>query len=148
MRVDDGLGLGGSKAGIDPRASAILDWVRDPMQGERMMVASKSNVCSSIRFLPWFQVRIWHLALLVLLVAVAMIDIQDHRPRSPALLGLAAIGYAGYFVIVWLCWLYARRFERSLGLAVLLAVFVTAMAALFLVATMTYLVIESIYLYY
>ena len=50
-----------------------------------MMVASKSNVCSSNRFLPWFQVRIWHLALLVLLVAVAMIDIQDHRPRSPAL---------------------------------------------------------------
>jgi hypothetical protein len=112
-----------------------------------MMVASKSNISISNRFLPWFQVRIWHLALLVLFVAVAMIDIQDHAPRSPELVVLAATGYAGYFVIVWLCWLYARRFERSLGLAVLLAVFMTAMAALFLVATMTYLVIESVYLH-
>jgi hypothetical protein len=110
------------------------------------MIVSKSGACLSSRLLPWFQVRIWHLALLVLIVAVAIVDIQDHGPRTPALLALAATGYAGYFLIVWLCWIYARRFERSLGWALLLAVFMTAMAALFLVATVAYLVFERAYL--
>lgn len=109
------------------------------------MITSPSNASLSPRFLPWFQVRIWHLALLVLLVAVAMIDIETNAPRQPGLVALAATGYAGYFVVVWLCWLYARRFERSLGLAVLLALFVTAMAAVYLLATAVYLLIEGIY---
>ena len=83
------------------------------------------------------------LALLVLLVAVAMIDIESNAPSRPASVTLAAIGYAGYFGSVWLCWLYARRFERSLGLAVLLALFMTAMAAFYLVATAAYIVIDA-----
>ncbi len=110
------------------------------------MIASRSNAFSSNQLLPWFQVRIWHLVLVVLIVAMAIFDIRDHRPRTLALFALAAMGYAGYFVMVWLCWLYARRFERSLGLAILLTLYMTAMAALFLVATGVYLVIEHAYL--
>jgi hypothetical protein len=110
------------------------------------MIALQSNASPEPRSLPWFQVRIWHLALLVLLVAVAMIDIETNAPRRPGLVALAAAGYAGYFGVVWLCWRYARRFERSLGLAVLLSLFVTAMAALYLVATAVYIIIEAVYL--
>jgi hypothetical protein len=110
------------------------------------MVLSKRIECASGRLRPWFQIRVWHLALLVLIVALAICDIQDHARSEPVLVVLAAAGYAGYFLLVWLTWHYARRFEAALGVPILMAVFMTAMAAFFLVATIVYLVIEYAYL--
>jgi hypothetical protein len=110
------------------------------------MVVSKPIGNASGQLTPWFQIKVWHLALLVMIVALAIVDIQDHARSEPVLIALAAAGYAGYFLIVWLTWLYVRRFEVALGLPVLLGVFMTAMATFFLMATIVYLVIEYAYL--
>lgn len=90
--------------------------------------------------------RIWHLSLLVLLVAVAIADIQDQRIHEPVLVALAVGGFVLYGVIGWLGWWVARRrLGPRLGTAWLFALYATAMAALFLVATVIYLVIEHVY---
>jgi hypothetical protein len=110
------------------------------------MFSSNSIGRVSGRLTPWFQIKVWHLALLVVIVALATRDIQTHARNEPVLQLLAAAGYAGYFFLVWLIWLKVRRFEAALGLPVLLVVFMTAMAAIFLMATVVYLVIEYAYL--
>lgn len=110
------------------------------------MILSNSIARSSGRLTPWFQIKLWHLTLLVVIVAVVICDIQDHARNEPVLRMLAAAGYAGYFLLVWLIWLQVRRTGAALGLPFLLAVFMTAMAALFLIATVVYLVIECAYL--
>ena len=102
--------------------------------------------CGSRRLKPWFQIKVWHLTILVMIVALDICDNQDHARNEPLLQVLAAAGYAGYFFLVWLIWLQVRRFEAALGLPVLLAIFMTAMAAFFLIATIVYLVIEYVYL--
>ena len=110
------------------------------------MVLSNATNRVAGRLKPWFQMKVWHLALLVLVVALAIVDIQDHARSDPLLVALAAAGYAGYFMIVWLSWLYVRRFEVVLGLPILLGIFMTATATLFLMATIIYIVIEYAYL--
>jgi hypothetical protein len=110
------------------------------------MILSNSTSRASRRLAPWFQIKVWHLALLVVIVALATRDIQTHAPTEPVLQLLAAAGYAGYFFLVWLIWQQVRRFEAALGLPVLLAVFMTAIAAFFLMATVVYLVIVCAYL--
>jgi hypothetical protein len=111
-----------------------------------MMVSSRTAPRASCWLMPWFQFKVWQLALLVMLVAVATIDLREHgRPELP-LLALAAGGYAGYFLIVWLSWLLVRRFQSRLGRTMLLGLYLAAMAALFLIATITYLVIEYRYI--
>jgi hypothetical protein len=110
------------------------------------MILLNSTSRASGRLTPWFQIKIWHLAILVAIVALAICDIQSHGRNEPVLRLLAAAGYAGYFFLVWLIWLQVRRFEPALGLTVLLAIFMTAMAAFFLIATVVYLVIECAYL--
>jgi hypothetical protein len=95
---------------------------------------------------PLAQVRVWHLALLVAFVAIAIVNIQEQRQSDPALVALACAGFVGYWVLGWLGWRVVRRFEDRLGTMTLLILYLAAMAGLFLVATYTYLVIEMIYL--
>jgi hypothetical protein len=91
------------------------------------------------------RLRIWHLALLVLFVAIAIVNIQDQRATEPALIALAAGGFVVYGLLGWVGWRVARRFEARLGLTLLLILYLTAMAGLFLMATIAYLVIEHLY---
>ena len=95
---------------------------------------------------PLLQVKLWHLAVLVALVAIAIADIQDHGRKEPALILLASVGYAVFALICWLCWHAVRRFESRLGSMLFVAVYSAAMGGLFLTATVAYLFIESIYL--
>ncbi len=92
------------------------------------------------------QFRVWHLTLLVGYVAVAIVNVQDQRCREPKLVALASAGLAAYGLIACLAWAVARRFERRLGPMPLLALYLTGMAALFLAATVVYVVIEYRYL--
>ncbi len=94
----------------------------------------------------WYQPRIWHLALLVLFVAIAIVQIQDQRVHEPTLVALATGGFVLYAIIGsigW--WLARRRLESRLGPMLLFILYAIAMAALFLVATIIYLVIEHVY---
>src|SRR5438128_992142 len=91
---------------------------------------------------PLAQLRVWHLALLVLFVAIAIADIQDHHRGERALIVLASVGYGLYGLIGWLAWRLVRRFEARIGRTRLLILYMVAMAAFFLLATVVYLVIE------
>jgi hypothetical protein len=95
---------------------------------------------------PRFQLRVWHLGLLVFYAAIATADTLDHTRREPILTALASAGFAGYAVLVWLGWCLFRRLETRLGATTTLALYVVAMAAFFLVATAAYLVVEYAYL--
>ena len=90
--------------------------------------------------------KLWHLILLVAFVAIAIADIQDHRRTEPFLIGLAAVGFAGYAVLAWLVWKIAHRFQSKFKPVVLLGLYLATMAGLFLVATVVYLLIEHAYL--
>ncbi len=54
------------------------------------------------------RLKIWHLGLLVAFVALAIVDIQNHRRTEPVLIGLAAFGFAAYAVLAWLGWSVAQ----------------------------------------
>src|SRR4051812_1381896 len=56
--------------------------------------------------------RVWHLWLLSLFVAVAIVNIQDQRRSEPALIALATAGFVLYGLIGWAGWRLARRLER------------------------------------
>ena len=92
------------------------------------------------------QLKTWHLGLLVLYVAIAIVNVQDQRQTDPALIALASAGLVAYPIIGWLAWQGARRFEARLGSMPVLILYLIAMAGLFLVATIMYLVIENQYL--
>ena len=64
---------------------------------------------------PRFQLRVWHLAILVLYVAIATVDIRDQTRREPFLMALATAGFAGYALLGWLGWGRFRRLETRLG---------------------------------
>lgn len=96
---------------------------------------------SAPRVASGFQPRIWHLALLVLFVAIAIVNIQDQRLEDPRLIALAAAGFALYWILGWLGWRLARRFEPRLGAMPVLIIYLTAMAGLFLVASGIFLMI-------
>jgi hypothetical protein len=93
----------------------------------------------------WAQLRIWHLALLVLFVAIAIADIQDQRMHEPALIALAAGGFLLYGLMGWAGWWISLRFAARLGPMLLFIFYAVSMAGLFLVATAIYLVIEHVY---
>jgi hypothetical protein len=94
----------------------------------------------------WYQPRIWHLALLVLFVAIAIVQIQDQRVHEPALIALAAAGFVLYAIIGGIGWRIARRrLESRLGPTLVFILYAVAMSALFLLATVIYLVIEHLY---
>ena len=44
-------------------------------------------------------IRVWHLSLLVLFVAIAIVNIQDQRIRDPRLVALASAGFVAYGLI-------------------------------------------------
>jgi Kef-type K+ transport system membrane component KefB len=95
---------------------------------------------------PFAQLRVWHLALLVLFVAIAIADIQNHHREERILIALAAVGYGLYGLIGWLAWRLVRRFEARIGRTRLLILYLVAMAVFFLLATVIYLSIENSYL--
>ncbi|MGO9467403.1 MAG: hypothetical protein ACLQIB_06470 [Isosphaeraceae bacterium] len=95
---------------------------------------------------PLLQARIWHLALLVLYVAIAIVDIKDQRRSEPILIEIAAAGFAAYGLLCWLGWYVLRRLVHRLGPLVVVIVYAVTMAALFLAATITYLALEYAYL--
>jgi hypothetical protein len=95
---------------------------------------------------PRLQLRVWHLALLVLYVAIATVDIRDQTRREPFLVSLASAGFAGYGLIGWMGWCRFRRLETRLGATATLVFYLVLMAAVFLVATVAYLVLEYVYL--
>jgi hypothetical protein len=65
--------------------------------------------------------------------------------HEPALIALAAGGFLLYGLIGWIGWWTSRRFVAHLGPMLLFLLYAVAMAALFLVATALYLVIEQVY---
>jgi hypothetical protein len=84
--------------------------------------------------------------LLVVFVAIAIADIQDHRVHEPFLIAMAAGGFLLYGLIGWLGWWVARgRLGSRLVPIWLFVIYAIAMGALFLVATGVYLVIEYAY---
>jgi hypothetical protein len=94
---------------------------------------------------PLLQFRVWQFGLLVALTAIAIVDIQGYC-REPRLIALASAGYAGYALLCWLLWHGLRRFERRLGPVMLLSAYVVVMGAVFLAATVAYLLMEYFYL--
>jgi len=110
------------------------------------MTHCTSPIRSALRTFPLFQFRIWHLALVVLYVAIAIVEIKDQRRSEPALIGLAAAGFAAYGLLCWLGWHAMRRVEPRLGSVVVVIVYAVTMAAIFLVATILYLALEYAYL--
>lgn len=89
--------------------------------------------------------RIWHLWLLSGLVAVAIVEIQSVRQADAKLIGLTTGGFVLYALMGCGGWRFARRFRSRLGAMPLLAVYLSGMATLYFVATVTYLVIEHAY---
>jgi hypothetical protein len=79
-------------------------------------------------------------------VAIAIVNIQAQRREEPVLIALAIFGFVLYGVLCWLGWRLAQRFENRIGALWTLAVYLSAIAVLFLVATVVYLVLERVYL--
>jgi hypothetical protein len=113
---------------------------------ERKMTESPPEACPSSGTSALFQFRIWNLALLVVYVAIAIVDIQDQRRHEPALIALAAAGFAAYGLIVWLGWHYIQHWKARPGWMLAVIVYVVAMGAIYLVATILYLMAENAYL--
>jgi hypothetical protein len=133
---------------MSPRSARVSDpaGLTEGLHRERNRDPMSVNPSPTPRSATWYQPRIWHLALLVLFVALAMADIQDHRMHEPALIALAAGGFLLYGLIGWVGWWAARRrLESRLGPMLLLILYAIAMGAFFLMATVIYLIIESLY---
>ncbi len=103
------------------------------------------SIQSGRRISPLLQFRVWQFGLLVALTAIAIVDIKGYC-REPRLIALAAFGYAGYALLCWFLWHAIHRFESRLGSVLVVAVYALVMGALFLAATVVYLVIEYFYL--
>src|SRR4051794_32322054 len=99
------------------------------MTGSRVSLGPREGRASLVRF------RTWHLGLLVLYVAVAIVNVQDQGRTEPVLIGLASAGFLAYATIGWLGWRYVQRFEARVGSVPLLVLYLIALAVLFLVAT-------------
>ena len=91
------------------------------------------------------QPRVWHFVLLVVFVAIAITDLREQRIAEPVLLALAAGGLALYGLIGWFGWWAVQRFEARLGPIFLFILYCVAMGALFLLATVIYLLIAHVY---
>jgi hypothetical protein len=93
-----------------------------------------------------FQMRIWHLSLLTVVAAVAIVNIQDQRQTDPLLIAVAVAGFALYTVLGWLIWNLLQRSRPRVGTVPLICLYCVTMSGLFLTATITYLLIEHAYL--
>ena len=94
---------------------------------------------------PRVPVRLWHLVVLVAFAAVAFADIRDQRIREPVLVVLAAGGLVLYALLAWLAWRVAVRAGARRDARWPLLLYPVAMAALFYVATVLYLLLERAY---
>jgi hypothetical protein len=92
------------------------------------------------------QFRVWHLWLWAAFVAIAIVNIQDQGRHEPALIALATAGFALYGVLAWSAWRLAGRLRARLGTTIVMALYLVAMATLFLVASVVYLALEYLYL--
>jgi hypothetical protein len=88
------------------------------------------------------QLRVWHLSLLVLFVAVAIVNIQDQGTREPAFIALACVGFLAYGILGCAGWRFVQRWQARLGALALTILYMCGMAALFLVATVIFNAIE------
>ncbi|MFO0952782.1 MAG: hypothetical protein U0835_16860 [Isosphaeraceae bacterium] len=91
------------------------------------------------------RVKLWHVAVLVAFVAVAITEVQQQRVREPGLVALAAVGFVGYAALGVVGWKLSRRLVPRIGPAAVLAVYVFGMSALYLVATAVYVTLETLY---
>lgn len=103
------------------------------------------SVPSRRRNWPSLQFRVWQFGLLVAFTAIAIVDVQGYC-REPRLITLASAGYAAYAFLCWLLWHGLLRFEKRLGPVILVSVYVVLMGAVFLAATVAYLLMEYVYL--
>jgi hypothetical protein len=110
------------------------------------MNPSTGSLAPAAHPVPRFQLRVWHLGLLVLYTAIATADLLDHTRREPFLMALASAGFAGYAVLGWLGWCCFHKLEMRLGAVTTLLLYMVAMAAVFLMATAVYLILEYAYL--
>ncbi len=100
----------------------------------------------SVRWLSQLlQFRIWHMALLVAFVAIAIVEIREQRVTEPNLIALAAAGFAVYGLMVWVGWHCVKRWEGRVGSMLAIVVCVVTMGLLYLAATIVYLVVEYEY---
>ena len=95
---------------------------------------------------PLLRFRIWNLALLVVYVAIAIVEIKDQGRNEPALIALASAGFTLYALIVWVGWHYIRHLETRLGSMQAVILYLITMGALYLVATILYLLAEYVFL--
>ncbi len=99
--------------------------------------------------------RLWHLTLLPLLVALAYVNVRDQRITDPLWAAVAIAGFVLYGAIAW--WLWSRAVPRWAGSKVAkvlarkvgvgdrtiaAAAYLVVMAALFLLATWIYVYLE------
>ena len=110
------------------------------------MTHAESRDASRPMSRPLVQLRVWHFWLLALFVAVAIVNIQDQRRGEPALIALAAAGFALYGLLGWGAWRFAGRLRSRLGTTPVLALYLVAMAGLFMASTIAYLLIEHAFL--
>jgi hypothetical protein len=92
------------------------------------------------------RIQVWHTLVLVAFVAVAIANIQDQGRSEPALIAIATGGFVAYGILGGIGWRLAHGASVRFGRLPALIVYFTAMAGLFLVATLVYLAIEEIYL--
>ncbi len=109
------------------------------------MISAQAEPTARQRIAQWPELKIWHLGLLVLYVAVMMHQILDQRPGSPLLAGLAVFGFVGYAVLGWMGWRIVQVCSARFGAIRSTAFYLIAMALLFLAATWIYLAIEYAY---
>jgi hypothetical protein len=110
------------------------------------MTESIPSIRCGSRFSALFRFRIWHLALMVAFVAIAIVDIQSQRRSEPALIALAAAGFAAYGLMVWLGWNLIRSRESGRRSLPAVIIYVISMGAIYLAAVFLYLMVEAAYL--
>jgi hypothetical protein len=91
------------------------------------------------------SLRVWHLSLLVLYVAVAIVQLQDQRTTEPGLIALASAGFVAYGVLGWAGWRVSSLARDRFGRLPALVAYLVAMAVLFLIATIIYVAVENAY---
>lgn len=110
------------------------------------MVPRSRSVRREHRTSPLLQLRLWHLALLVLFVAVATVDIRSLRRSELALVVAAAVGYAGFGLLCWAGWHWIGRLRSRLSPVLVFGLYAFTMAGIYWGAVTVYLGLESAYL--
>jgi len=110
------------------------------------MAAPRSAAAGIRRLSPLTNLRVWHLVVLVVYVAVAIQQMQAQRIGDPLLIGLASFGFVGYGILGWVGWCLARSYADRHGRLQATVIYMIAMACLFLLATIIYLLLEYAHL--